>query len=195
MVITEFFTQEDLKKREDSIKKDKETLLELKDKRFDLKRRASNLTYDVNFNFPEREDLKEKLDELTKELAIMDEKIDFYISDIAISEHTLKADKRISKIEQRRRWRADMQAKTVPAKRNKEPYSREELIEMVQEDHDDKVILDLALGYKRTWYAIEHIIRSKDFYLKHGRLPKIESVYIEPVSELLEQSIKLVHNI
>ncbi len=182
----------ELSNRQDFIKKDKIILDELREKQSKLRGQLANLNYDV-ITFPDRVDFKQRQNQVQTEVTQNNEKIHFYTNDINTAEVLLKRDIRDFRQEERRRWRADLQIQTLPAERNQEDYNKGELIDMVQIEHDDDLILLFAKKYKRTWYAVEHVVRSKEYYLNKHRLPA--SAYQEPYSKLLEETIKLVYKI
>ena len=184
--------KEELKRREEIIKKDKLRLSFLREERNEVDNRLSNLNSDVVL-FPDRVDLSDQKEEFTKTLSDIKNKIEFYVDDIQTAEIRLKKDMKEFREEERKRWRADLQARTLPAERQNEPYTKEELIELVNCEYDDETMGMLARKLERTFYGVEHVVRSKEYFLNKQRMPR--SMYNEPVSELLEKVIKSEHDL
>lgn len=107
----------------------------------------------------------------------------------------------INKQEELARWRADLQRKTIPAKRHGISFTLKEYLDQVTCEYYPDEMVDMALKWERSFYSIDHVVRQTQFYLKNGRFSKqiegtsVGGTYIEPVTDLLEKAIKIVYNI
>lgn len=171
------FTIEELEKRENSIKKSKEVLAELRDDKTEITKKLANISSDCNV-FPERADFQISRDTLAEERNKLDDKMNFYISDIAVSEKTFKRDMKTYRKENSRYAQKIRHNRLTrkEATNHLKPYTREEYIDIFTNCKLPAMIFlnpeveFYRQKFKRTYCAIEGIVRVKQYYQETGEI-------------------------
>ncbi len=166
-----FVTKEELDKRKEIIDKDKLTLESIREQRNKLKSRLANVNSDLLILHSDK--LKKEKGDLDIELKEVEDKMNYYISDIAESEKILKKDKKDYNEYNKWKHQQELQILTLPtADRQNEVWTEDELIELCDCSNDDNEMAATAIKLHRTYYGIEHFIRAKEYFIKYKKLPK-----------------------
>lgn len=165
---------EELSRRAELIEKDKLVLADLRVERNKIYSKVCNLKNDVVV-FPDNYNFKQQLIDLKKKLEEIDEKIRYYVTDIHNAEQALKRAKKESYTQNRPITIHNRELKKY-AINDRKPYTDDEIeyifknIELPWNQFPNEEITDIAIKLKRTFKAIQAVIRVKQVYLETGEL-------------------------
>jgi len=122
--------------------------------------------------------------EKTKEI---DDKINFYISDMMTAEKSLKSDMKAFSEYEQWQYQKELQASTLPAERENKAWTDEELIKASECPYNNDDMVTLAKELQRTFYGVEHVVRAVEVF--NGKMNSGEdSISIKMLDYLRKQS-------
>lgn len=165
---------EELIRRAELIQNDKKVLDSLRQERSIVFSKVCNLKSDV-LTFPENYRFRTQLEELRKKVNELDEKIRFYVIDVHKAEQTLKHDKKMYSTQNKPITIHNKELKKY-AINDRKPYTDKEIeyifknTEAPWNQFPNDEITNIAIMFKRTFKAIQAIVRVKQVYLETGEL-------------------------